>query len=134
MVNFAPVAHLDRVLPSEGRGSGFDSRRVRHLRKLLQILAYDRFQDIELVVLSNLFFKFESHMLALQDSFHRFFIYVGIIKRGIDCTCRGSGNKKLISDIKFSRLYQKFGNLSLGKILNSFSRINLSRLLHSPMV
>ena len=30
MVNFAPVAHLDRVLPSEGRGSGFDSRRVRH--------------------------------------------------------------------------------------------------------
>lgn len=65
MVNFAPVAHLDRVLPSEGRGSGFDSRRVRHLKKLLQLFADDRLQDIELVVLSDLFFKFESNMLAL---------------------------------------------------------------------
>ena len=26
----APVAQLDRVLPSEGRGRGFESRRVRH--------------------------------------------------------------------------------------------------------
>lgn len=27
----ALVAQLDRVLPSEGRGRGFESRRVRHL-------------------------------------------------------------------------------------------------------
>jgi hypothetical protein len=26
----APVAQLDRVLPSEGRGRGFESRQVRH--------------------------------------------------------------------------------------------------------
>jgi hypothetical protein len=26
----APVAQLDRVLPSEGRGRGFESRLVRH--------------------------------------------------------------------------------------------------------
>src|SRR5574337_598085 len=33
MLNFAnaPVAQLDRVLPSEGRGRGFESRRARHL-------------------------------------------------------------------------------------------------------
>ena len=28
---FGPVAQLDRVLPSEGRGCEFESRRVRHL-------------------------------------------------------------------------------------------------------
>lgn len=28
----APVAQLDRVLPSEGRGRGFESRLVRHLQ------------------------------------------------------------------------------------------------------
>ncbi|RMW16011.1 hypothetical protein ALO98_200049 [Pseudomonas syringae pv. tagetis] len=28
----APVAQLDRVLPSEGRGRGFESRLVRHTR------------------------------------------------------------------------------------------------------
>ena len=27
----APVAQLDRVLPSEGRGRGFESRRMRHI-------------------------------------------------------------------------------------------------------
>lgn len=27
---YASVAQLDRVLPSEGRGRGFESRRVRH--------------------------------------------------------------------------------------------------------
>jgi hypothetical protein len=27
----APVAQLDRVLPSEGRGHGFESRQVHHL-------------------------------------------------------------------------------------------------------
>jgi hypothetical protein len=30
----ALVAQLDRVLPSEGRGRGFESRRVRHLLSL----------------------------------------------------------------------------------------------------
>ena len=29
-VHSAPVAQLDRALPSEGRGRGFESRRVRH--------------------------------------------------------------------------------------------------------
>ena len=28
----APVAQLDRVLPSEGRGRGFESRLVRHIQ------------------------------------------------------------------------------------------------------
>jgi hypothetical protein len=28
---YAPVAQLDRALPSEGRGQGFESLRVRHL-------------------------------------------------------------------------------------------------------
>lgn len=28
----APVAQLDRVLPSEGRGRGFESRLVHHLQ------------------------------------------------------------------------------------------------------
>lgn len=32
----ASVAQLDRVLPSEGRGRGFESRRVRHTRKGLR--------------------------------------------------------------------------------------------------
>ncbi len=31
----ASVAQLDRVLPSEGRGRGFESRRVRHLLPLV---------------------------------------------------------------------------------------------------
>ena len=30
--NLAPVAQLDRALPSEGRGREFESRRVRHAR------------------------------------------------------------------------------------------------------
>src|SRR4029077_2886654 len=30
----APVAQLDRALPSEGRGREFESRRVRHLKAL----------------------------------------------------------------------------------------------------
>ncbi len=30
----APVAQLDRVLPSEGSGRGFESRLVRHLLSL----------------------------------------------------------------------------------------------------
>ncbi len=30
----APVAQLDRVLPSEGRGRGFESRLVHHLLSL----------------------------------------------------------------------------------------------------
>jgi hypothetical protein len=30
----APVAQLDRVLPSEGRGRGFESRRARHFAKV----------------------------------------------------------------------------------------------------
>jgi hypothetical protein len=29
--NYAPVAQLDRALPSEGRGQGFESLRVRQL-------------------------------------------------------------------------------------------------------
>ena len=29
----APVAQLDRVLPSEGRGRGFESRLVHHPQK-----------------------------------------------------------------------------------------------------
>ena len=29
----APVAQLDRVLPSEGRGRGFESRLVHHIRR-----------------------------------------------------------------------------------------------------
>ena len=29
----APVAQLDRVLPSEGRGHGFESRLVHHIQK-----------------------------------------------------------------------------------------------------
>ena len=28
--NYAPVAQLDRALPSEGRGQGFESLRARH--------------------------------------------------------------------------------------------------------
>ena len=32
----APVAQLDRVLPSEGRGRGFESRLVHHLLSLAQ--------------------------------------------------------------------------------------------------
>ena len=32
----APVAQLDRVLPSEGRGRGFESRLVHHLLSLVQ--------------------------------------------------------------------------------------------------
>ena len=28
---YAPVAQLDRVLPSEGRGRGFESRQAHHL-------------------------------------------------------------------------------------------------------
>src|SRR5580658_6267236 len=37
----APVAQLDRALPSEGRGQGFESLRARHLshRKLVTIRA-----------------------------------------------------------------------------------------------
>jgi hypothetical protein len=31
----APVAQLDRVLPSEGRGHGFESRLVHHLLSLV---------------------------------------------------------------------------------------------------
>ncbi len=31
----APVAQLDRVLPSEGRGRGFESRLVHHLLSLV---------------------------------------------------------------------------------------------------
>ena len=31
----ASVAQLDRVLPSEGRGRGFESRRVHHLLSLV---------------------------------------------------------------------------------------------------
>ena len=31
----ASVAQLDRVLPSEGRGRGFESRRVHHLLSLI---------------------------------------------------------------------------------------------------
>ena len=30
---YASVAQLDRVLPSEGRGRGFESRRMRQIRK-----------------------------------------------------------------------------------------------------
>jgi hypothetical protein len=33
----APVAHLDRVLVSEAKGSGFDSRRAHHTSKGSQI-------------------------------------------------------------------------------------------------
>ena len=29
----APVAQLDRVLPSEGRGRAFESRRARHISR-----------------------------------------------------------------------------------------------------
>jgi hypothetical protein len=32
----APVAQLDRVLPSEGRGHGFESRQVHHTNQGLQ--------------------------------------------------------------------------------------------------
>lgn len=32
----APVAQLDRVLPSEGSGRGFESRLVHHLLSLVQ--------------------------------------------------------------------------------------------------
>ena len=31
----APVAQLDRVLPSEGRGHWFESSRVHHIRKAI---------------------------------------------------------------------------------------------------
>ncbi len=31
----APVAQMDRVLPSEGRGREFESRQARHLFQLL---------------------------------------------------------------------------------------------------
>gem|GEM_PF-5340419 len=31
----APVAQLDRVLPSEGRGRGFESRLVRHINQVV---------------------------------------------------------------------------------------------------
>ena len=34
----ALVAQLDRVLPSEGRGRGFESRRVRHIFKCYRLL------------------------------------------------------------------------------------------------
>jgi hypothetical protein len=30
MQSIAPVAQLDRALPSEGKGRGFESRRVHH--------------------------------------------------------------------------------------------------------
>ena len=33
----APVAQLDRVLPSEGRGRRFESYRVRHCQKFNEI-------------------------------------------------------------------------------------------------
>src|ERR1700730_13393491 len=37
----APVAQLDRALPSEGRGREFESRRVRHIfNKLESIFAF----------------------------------------------------------------------------------------------
>ena len=36
----APVAQLDRALPSEGRGREFESRRVRHNFKYLEIYSY----------------------------------------------------------------------------------------------
>jgi hypothetical protein len=36
----APVAQLDRVLPSEGRGHGFESRQVHHQIQGLQPLAH----------------------------------------------------------------------------------------------
>jgi hypothetical protein len=32
---FAPVAQLDRVLVSEAKGRGFDSRRARHVYAIL---------------------------------------------------------------------------------------------------
>ena len=33
-VRNASVAQLDRVVPSEGKGHGFDSRRERHLKRM----------------------------------------------------------------------------------------------------
>ncbi len=38
----APVAQLDRALPSEGRGREFESRRVRHT---LEVLGFDGFLE-----------------------------------------------------------------------------------------
>ena len=43
----APVAQLDRALPSEGRGQGFESLRVRHLFKDLGFLV--PWSDVTLV-------------------------------------------------------------------------------------
>lgn len=37
----APVAQLDRVLPSEGRGRGFESRLVRHTNQALTLNCHD---------------------------------------------------------------------------------------------
>jgi hypothetical protein len=36
----APVAQLDRALPSEGRGHRFESYRVRHLYNKIRILLH----------------------------------------------------------------------------------------------
>ena len=36
---YAPVAQLDRVLPSEGRGHRFESCRARHLINSLQVVS-----------------------------------------------------------------------------------------------
>ena len=42
----APVAQLDRVLPSEGSGRGFESRLVHHLRNLdLSRTVYESLQE-----------------------------------------------------------------------------------------
>ena len=37
---YAPVAQMDRVLVSEAKGRGFDSRRARHIR-LSGVIKYD---------------------------------------------------------------------------------------------
>ena len=48
---YAPVAQLDRVLPSDGKGCGFDSHRVYQTvkgRRLCDALLYHYFADLKL--------------------------------------------------------------------------------------
>ena len=45
----APVAQLDRVLPSEGRGRGFESRLVRHLSLIDRFLRKRFFNPLQIL-------------------------------------------------------------------------------------
>ena len=76
----APVAQLDRVLPSEGRGRGFESRLVHHIQKGPKLAL-------------GAFFAFS---LSRSSSLPTFFAHRTDSRPGVSLACRFSRAKDVV--------------------------------------